>query len=48
MTENIKKKVRRGDDDDDALLKAPAALLHGETEPTRSTVKLPQTIQNIL
>lgn len=46
MTENLKK-VRRGNDDD-ALLKAPAVLLHGETESTCSTVKLPQTIQNML
>lgn len=38
--------MRRGNDDD-ALLKAPAVLLHGETESTRSTVKLPQTIQNM-
>lgn len=30
MTENLKKKVWRGNDDDDALLKAPAVLLHGQ------------------
>lgn len=33
---------------DDAPVKAPAVLLHGESESTRSTEKSPQPVQNTL